>query len=105
MSELILFGAGASYGSKNRDVPPLGDELFLALQQFNPDGWGSLSPSLAGKFRGDFEKGRNLGIPGTVYLFILLFFGPGFCRQRIRAGGAFVLKRKLSSPEGLQVRS
>lgn len=59
MSNVILFGAGASYGSNNRDVPPLGDDLFLALQRFNPPGWGSLPSSIAQEFQGDFEKGMT----------------------------------------------
>ena len=59
MSNLILFGAGASYGSNNQDVPPLGDDLFRALQRFNPDGWGRLSSSLSSEFRGDFENGMT----------------------------------------------
>ena len=57
MSKLILFGAGASYGSKNINVPPLGDDLFKALQSFNPDGWGQLPSSIANEFQGDFENG------------------------------------------------
>jgi len=56
MSSLILFGAGASYGSNNRDVPPLGDDLFFALKRFNPPGWGSLPSSMAKQFQGDFEN-------------------------------------------------
>jgi hypothetical protein len=57
VSNVILFGAGASFGSKNNNVPPLGDELFYALQSFNPPGWGSLPPSVAEIFHGDFERG------------------------------------------------
>jgi len=60
MSNLILFGAGASYGSNNQNVPPLGEDLFIALQRFNPKGWGSLPPSLSIEFREDFENGMSL---------------------------------------------
>jgi hypothetical protein len=55
----FLFGAGASYGSDTRGTPPLGDDLFDALQAFNPDGWGALSPDLANAFHGDFEAGMR----------------------------------------------
>lgn len=55
----FLFGAGASYGSDSTGTPPLGDDLFDALQAFNPDGWGALSPDLAGAFHGDFEAGMR----------------------------------------------
>jgi hypothetical protein len=53
----ILFGAGASFGSDNNGVPPLGMNLFSALCQFNPSTWGSLTQSYASTFRDDFEKG------------------------------------------------
>jgi len=59
MNKLILFGAGASYGSKNYKVPPLGDDLFKALQNFNPSGWGELPSSVANEFKGDFENGMT----------------------------------------------
>lgn len=59
MSSVILFGAGASYGSNNRNVPPIGDDLFFALQQFNPTGWGSLPSSITQEFQGDFENGMT----------------------------------------------
>ncbi len=53
---LFLFGAGASYGSQ-ADGPPMGSQLFEALRQFNPTGWGQLSADMADLFRGDFERG------------------------------------------------
>ncbi len=57
MSPVILFGAGASYGSEASGMPPLGAALFDALRQFNPDGWGQVPESLAKTFRADFEAG------------------------------------------------
>jgi hypothetical protein len=54
---LILFGAGASYGSQENG-PPLGDSLFAALQQFGRS-WGELQPYLAMLFKGDFEAGMT----------------------------------------------
>ena len=59
LSNAILFGAGASFGSNNTNVPPLGDDLFKALQKFNPPGWGSLSKDIEKEFLGDFEKGMT----------------------------------------------
>ncbi len=54
---VLLFGAGASYGSDTSGTPPLGDGLFEALRQFNPGGWGALPQTLASQFRSDFEAG------------------------------------------------
>lgn len=59
MSNAILFGAGASFGSNNANVPPLGDDLFKALQKFNPPGWGSLPREIEKEFTVDFEKGMT----------------------------------------------
>lgn len=52
---LIIFGAGASFGSDTSNTPPLGSDLFRALQQFNPDGWGKIDGELANSFKSDFE--------------------------------------------------
>jgi hypothetical protein len=57
MSSVILFGAGASYGSDRFGVPPLGPALFDALRQFNAEGWGQIGEPLASRFRSDFEDG------------------------------------------------
>src|SRR5215475_3509628 len=57
---LILFGAGASYGSDDpQHVPPMGDGLFDALRDFSPGLWGSIPPAQAALFRGDFERGME----------------------------------------------
>lgn len=57
MKNVILFGAGASYGSDTSHVPPLATSLFDELATFNPSGWGSLSNEFATSFNSDFEKG------------------------------------------------
>lgn len=54
---VVLFGAGASYGSDLAGTPPLGPSLFPALQAFNPPGWGQLPGNLAAIFHVDFEGG------------------------------------------------
>ena len=36
---LAIFGAGASLGSQESDVPPLGADLFSALVAFSPTVW------------------------------------------------------------------
>ncbi len=55
---VILFGAGASYGSDFSNTPPLGSGLFHELSRFNPTGWGSLPSDLVDVFD-DFEKGMT----------------------------------------------
>lgn len=54
---LMLLGAGASYGSSVHRVPPIGAGLFKELQKFNPPGWGALPTSIASQFVADFEQG------------------------------------------------
>lgn len=53
---IVLFGAGASFGSDKFETPPLGANLFEALTEFNPDGWGAIDQDTAEKFKNDFEK-------------------------------------------------
>lgn len=55
--ELILFGAGASFGSDTNDTPPLGRNLLEALIRFNPGGWGKIPEKYTKTFRNDFEQG------------------------------------------------
>ncbi|MFN3534850.1 MAG: hypothetical protein ACK4WB_05610, partial [Desulfatiglandales bacterium] len=57
--KLILFGAGASYGSSKGKVPPLGAALFSELRRFDKDGWGALPSEIASKFEEDFELGME----------------------------------------------
>lgn len=59
MSNLILFGAGASAGSESTGTPPLGVVLYDALARFNPPGWGAIPGHLARAFREDFERGMQ----------------------------------------------
>ena len=54
---IILFGAGASYGSDNSGIPPLGNNLFSELARFNPPGWGALPNEYRNVFNNDFEQG------------------------------------------------
>lgn len=57
---VVLFGAGASYGSDNMGTPPLGSDLFAALSSFNKTGWGQIHVDLADNFRLDFEDGMKM---------------------------------------------
>jgi hypothetical protein len=59
INNLILFGAGASYGSDNIGTPPLGSDLFDALVSFNQSGWGQIPSNLKDNFRHDFEEGMR----------------------------------------------
>lgn len=56
---LVLFGAGASYGSDQHSTPPLGETLFDDLRLYNPDGWGAVPAELSDVFSRDFEVGME----------------------------------------------
>jgi len=56
---LILFGAGASFGSDTFGAPPLVNTLFDKLVAFNSNGWGKVSSDQAKLFRQDFEAGMK----------------------------------------------
>lgn len=62
MQRLILFGAGASYGSESAipKCPPLGAELFQELRMAYPGTWGKLPPVFNRKFNSNFEEGMSL---------------------------------------------
>lgn len=66
MTGLILFGAGASFGSDTSGFPPLGVRLFEELRRFNPDGWGKIDGGLADAFRRDFEDALRRLNPSAV---------------------------------------
>jgi hypothetical protein len=69
---LMLLGAGASFGSPNYLVPPMGAGLFKELQLFNPPGWGALPASIARHFEADFEQGmREMASLRSHYMPIL----------------------------------
>ena len=64
-SVVLLFGAGASYGSGGIwRKPPLGKDLYESLSQEFPETWGKLAPRMKEAFnnpdgRLDFEKGMG----------------------------------------------
>jgi len=61
---LILFGAGASFGSEfpGVRVPPLSARLYDELRRFSPELWGALPTPYPDLFRTDFEDAfRQLG--------------------------------------------
>lgn len=58
---LLLFGAGASYGSGGiKDVPPLGKDLFNKLKNNFPKSWSRIPPEFSKKFKENFEIGMEL---------------------------------------------
>jgi len=57
---LIIFGAGASFGSDTSSVPPLGNKLFDALTDFAPNSWGTVHQKYKEVFQNDFEKGMQI---------------------------------------------
>ncbi len=58
---VILFGAGASYGSGEvePDVPPLTPGLMNALSAEAPQSWGRLPDTFQSLFIDDFERGMT----------------------------------------------
>jgi len=58
-SNLIIFGAGASFGSEKSNMPTMGNNLYDELATFNPPGWGSLPQNLVAILKQDFEKGME----------------------------------------------
>ncbi len=59
MPDMIIFGAGASFGSDIFNVPPATSYLIDELISFHPDSWGQIEPYLLSLFRKDFEQGMK----------------------------------------------
>ena len=57
--KLIVFGAGASFGSEKNNMPPLGNFLFNKLTTAFPDSWGLIDPKIATVFQNNFEEGME----------------------------------------------
>lgn len=79
---LIIFGAGASYGSDTLNVPPLGNNLFDSLSKFSPTTWGALPIEYEVALKADFEQGiKKISTERSVILaplqraMALYFFG------------------------------
>lgn len=106
---IILFGAGASYGSDNFGTPPLGNNLFIELARFNPPDWGALPNEFINVFNDDFEQGmlkvateRPYELP-TLQRAMSAFF---FNFQPFNSNLYFILTNKLKhSPKQLAVSS
>lgn len=56
---LLLFGAGASYGSDLCGTPPLTLNLFNELKAFHPNIWNQIPIELENIFISDFETGMS----------------------------------------------
>lgn len=59
---MIIFGAGASFGSDSANTPPIGGKLFENLQKFDPLNWGKLNKNISVIFKSDFELGMQKAI-------------------------------------------
>lgn len=59
MTRLVLFGAGASFGSPSilPFAPPLGSGLYEQLAKSFPNSWGGVPYALGEEFRKNFEIG------------------------------------------------
>ena len=56
--KLIIFGAGASFGSED-NMPPLGKSLFDELVKLSPNGWGQIDKEMALALQNNFEDGMK----------------------------------------------
>jgi len=92
---VILFGAGASYGSGavHPEPPPLGDQLFDLLTRAFPASWGALPNDHQARFRESFELGMGAllatgshAVPPMMQEFAILF-----SRYQSRPGNAYSL--------------
>lgn len=81
-TRIILFGAGASYGSGAvvPRRPPLGDDLFDVLASEFPQSWGALPGPIRKKFAKTFEVGmaallatRSHAVAPMMQQFAILF--------------------------------
>ena len=59
MKKLIIFGAGASFGSEKDSMPPLSGTLFSILVEKYPNSWGRIDRETASVFQDDFERGME----------------------------------------------
>lgn len=64
VKNVLIFGAGASFGSGdvNPKPPPMTVDLFAVLKRLFPPIWGGLSQEMMEVFTNDFEEGmRGIG--------------------------------------------
>jgi len=59
MLDMVIFGAGASFGSDVFNVPPPATNLIDELISFRPNSWGQIGSRMVSLFREDFEKGMK----------------------------------------------
>ena len=64
---VILFGAGASFGSE-LNMPPLGSGLFIELVKFDQNYWGNILCKYKIIFDNDFEEGMKSLIEDSPFL-------------------------------------
>ncbi|MFZ1077371.1 MAG: hypothetical protein WAN47_08090 [Nitrosotalea sp.] len=62
INTVVLFGAGASYGSNDvfPHATPLGADLYTILKKNFPSTWGNLPHDIDTKFQDNFEEGMKL---------------------------------------------
>jgi hypothetical protein len=91
--KVILFGAGASYGSEQASpyCPPLGLGLFDELQRQYPKAWGTLPDSYGNRFRENFELGMKEVWDSNSYdtSVLLQCIGEYFARFRPTTGNTY----------------
>ncbi len=98
--DLVVLGAGASFGSDTANTPPLGPDLFRALQVFSPTTWGALDSSWSAIFQEDFEKGMVALINAGIFVAPLQWHMAAyfFTQFRVREGNLYVRLLKALRP-------
>jgi hypothetical protein len=90
---VVLFGAGASFGSDVSGTPPLGPDLFLALTQSSPE-WASLPAPWPARFKSDFEGAMAALIQAGIFAALQWSMAAYFFKQ-FRVSDASVYLRLL----------
>lgn len=86
---VFLLGAGASYGSEQPAIVPLGNKLFDELTLYSPHTWGQLPSSLSSIFKKDFEEGM-IKTPPQQYADLYIEMAAYFFAKQINTKNLYI---------------
>lgn len=86
---VILLDAGASFGSEEPAISPLGNQLFDELAIFSPHTWGQIPHSLSSIFKKDFEEGM-VKTPPNQYAELYIEMAAYFFAKRITPNSLYI---------------